>query len=118
MRLSPEAIRHLVCETDSSAIIVTSRSHAVAEEALQDKHSSTFGRVKLVKSAPFDQFLGASNSTAWSKVQLPRRDLIREEDRNVIILHSSGTTGKYLKISTGHTKAKFPRSPQSDTIST
>jgi hypothetical protein len=105
MRLSPEAIRHLVCETDPSAIIVTSRSHAVAEEALQDKHDTRFGRVKLFKSVPFDQFLVASNSTARRKVQLPRSDLIQEDDRNVIILHSSGTTGNYLETSTGHIQA-------------
>lgn len=34
-------------DTDSPVIIVTSRLHGIAEEALQDKHNITFGRIRL-----------------------------------------------------------------------
>ena len=84
MRLSPEAIRSLMNETNASALIVTNRSRAMAQGAL-------LKRTRIFSSISFDEFMrSAPAEDVWAS----QKGLVREDDRNVIILHSSGTTGQ------------------------
>ncbi|KAL8994550.1 MAG: hypothetical protein Q9169_005514 [Polycauliona sp. 2 TL-2023] len=100
IRLGSNAVRKLLHETGASAIIISSRTAAHIEDALQ----ATADQLKTItyQAAPFTHFLPSSVSqTDFPHLQQCRRH-IREDDMNVIILHSSGTTGLPKAIPLAH----------------
>ncbi|CCX04911.1 Similar to Polyketide synthase HetM; acc. no. P37693 [Pyronema omphalodes CBS 100304] len=85
-RLSPPAIAHLLEKTSAKSLIVSSRVSEVANEAINLLNSDE--NPYIYNQVPYDEFLGVQ------KTAVPEMcDLVSPTDRNVLILHSSGTTG-------------------------
>lgn len=87
IRLSSAAVHHLLKETGAVSILVSYRTRAIIQEALSDEDEAT---IKVADVAPFEQLLTRSNKL--HRIFSCRR-MVREHDRNVLVLHSSGTTG-------------------------
>ena len=101
-RLSPTAISHLLVKTGAKAIIVSSRAKGLVTEALEidkEKHSAP----TLYLQTPYESFLESETipSPPHERLFVPNH-FISETDRNVLILHSSGTTGLPKPIYTSH----------------
>ncbi|KAI4236743.1 MAG: hypothetical protein LQ349_002368 [Xanthoria aureola] len=102
IRLSSTAVRKLLLETGASAILVSSRTSGHIEETVQQNTTSVHGRPVIYKAAPFTRFLPSSLGRV-EFVHLPRcKHYVREDDLDVIILHSSGTTGLPKAIPLAH----------------
>lgn len=101
-RLSPTAIHHLLGKTGAKAILVSPRLQNTAKEAL-----SLFSIVEdtptLYTGVTYESFLSAhfENEGNCGSICQPGH-YIDENDRNVLILHSSGTTGLPKPIYTSH----------------
>lgn len=92
IRLNPLAVQHLLHETGSGFVIVSPRTRKSIEDAIP--------ATSMTDVADFESFLSASTSTdAYLCRVVDSRRMIREDDGNVLVLHSSGTTGQ----STGRT---------------
>lgn len=87
IRLNPAAVHHLLKETGAVSIIASYRTRAIIRESLLDEDEDT---IRVTDVVPLEQLLSTSN-------ELHRifscRQMVREHDRNVLVLHSSGTTG-------------------------
>lgn len=87
IRLNPAAVHHLLKETGALSIIVSCRTRAIIQEAITCEDETT---IRVTDVSPFEQLLSTSH-------ELHRifscRQMVREHDRNVLVLHSSGTTG-------------------------
>jgi hypothetical protein len=91
IRLHGPAINHLLQETNASSIIVSPRTRASLES------DSPFHAINALS---FEGFLPTRGPREVGLAYLEGcRGFIREDDRNVIVLHSSGTTGKTHSIS-------------------
>ena len=101
-RLSPTAIQHLLAATDACAIIVSPRLERTAQEALDHSPNQDF-RPQLYRQAAFTSFVNLSNSpdAKGASICLPGH-YVHEKDRDVLILHSSGTTGLPKPIYQSH----------------
>ena len=94
IRLSPNAVRHLVNETSAASIITTSRMSSSARNIQSDCENGKTSSAALVTAAPFQEFLDPEFPSSQLLQRVSRsQQLVRESDRNVFILHSSGTTG-------------------------
>ncbi|KAL6231238.1 hypothetical protein BDW75DRAFT_244087 [Aspergillus navahoensis] len=92
-RLSATAIHSLLQHTSAAAIIVSGRLEATAREAVQTRP------VGVYSPLPFESLL--SNNEPSGAISHPYH-YIDESDRNVLILHSSGTTGLPKPIYVSH----------------
>ena len=92
-RLSPTAVHHLLSKTATRAIIVSPRLRRTAQEALS--LFATTGVVPATYSQdPFTSFLDVQQSRQDVGTNICREGSeAQDSDRNVLILHSSGTTG-------------------------
>ena len=101
-RLSPSAISHLLVKTAAKAIIVSPRSRGIAAEALS-LDSSAEEPCTLYLQSQYESFLqpGVVQNVPDKSLFVPHH-YISETDRNVLILHSSGTTGLPKPIYTSH----------------
>ncbi len=101
-RLSPVAIHHLLVKTAAKAIIVSPRLKNLAEEGLL-LFSPTGDPSTLYAQNNYELFLSQDPDTTYSdqSVCIPGH-YIGESDRNVLILHSSGTTGLPKPVYTSH----------------
>ncbi|KAL8886462.1 MAG: hypothetical protein Q9215_005836 [Flavoplaca cf. flavocitrina] len=109
IRLSSTAVRKLLLETGASAILVSSRTSGHIEDTVQQNTPSDHGRPVIYKAAPFTRFLPSSLGHVEFE-HLPKcQQYVREDDLDVIILHSSGTTAPSLALSVGKTVC-FPPS--------
>lgn len=95
-RLGPSAIRHLLTATGAQAVVCSPRLTRPVESALV----STNGEVveaAIHRARPFQAYLGESDDGCASPAEgssiCAGGHYVGEKDRNVIILHSSGTTG-------------------------
>ncbi|KAL4940296.1 hypothetical protein BDV06DRAFT_230437 [Aspergillus oleicola] len=93
-RLSATAIQSLLQRTSASAILASSRLEATAREAAQDLPVYSPLAFEVLLSS--QQGLPADNSICHSY------HYIGESDRDVLILHSSGTTGLPKPIYVSH----------------
>ena len=101
-RLSPTAISHLLQKTAAGAIIVSPRMRGTAAEALSILES-TSSTPRLYLQCPYEIFLNTEDTKSQPKERLPDpKHFVSETDRNVLILHSSGTTGLPKPIYTSH----------------
>lgn len=94
------AVRHLLSETNAVAVITSAKMRTIAQGALQD-----FGTGKYILPV-YDQLslevlLVSDTAVTGDKVHVPGY-YIDEADRDVLILHSSGTTGLPKAIFTSH----------------
>lgn len=96
-RLNPASIQHLLTTLKAQAVITSSR-HAETVKAAFETTSNEYGRggTKIQVARPFEDYL----CEVWQGKALPADDTIcaprhflSESDHNVIILHTSGTTG-------------------------
>ncbi|KAL2812958.1 hypothetical protein BJX63DRAFT_432247 [Aspergillus granulosus] len=91
-RLSATAVHSLLERTSACAILASQRLEATAREAAQD--------VPVHSPVPFESLL-SYDAPATTAICLPHH-YIDESDRDVVILHSSGTTGLPKPIYVSH----------------
>lgn len=89
-RLTPVAIAHLLKSTFAGSVIVSQRCQRAASEAL-----ASYGSGEKIPNTyepiSYDRFL---EDAEWNSLEIPPKyDIVEETDCNVLILHSSGTTG-------------------------
>jgi len=90
-RLSPTAVQHLLVETNACVMIASPRLRNIAQEALGLFPDSGL-RPALSSQVPYENFLNLSEQTLGGNLGSPEH-YVADTDRNVLILHSSGTTG-------------------------
>ena len=96
IRLNSTAVLKLLEETGAWSVIVSSRTAGRIEDALLKANEAGRARSVIYTAAPFDEFLGSSFDLNASQHFAHCQQCIREDDQNVIILHSSGTTGTLI----------------------
>lgn len=89
IRLNPAAVLKLLRETGASSVIVSTRTAGSIKDALVGVDGA------LYTAAPFDRFLEPSSTANVFQCLVSCPQSVRENDQNVIILHSSGTTGTF-----------------------
>lgn len=92
-RLTPVAIAHLLKATSAGAVLVSARCTRAAAEAL-----CSYGAGEAVPTVyeplSYERFLNDADPIGWEALAVPPTyNIVDEMDRNVLILHSSGTTG-------------------------
>lgn len=101
-RLSPTAIEHLLAKTATCAIIVSPRLKNTAEEALSI-FSTTGSKPVMCMQVAFSDLLDPKGDREYTAGSICKPGYhVRENDRNVLILHSSGTTGLPKPIHQSH----------------
>ena len=102
-RLSPAAAQHLLLETSTRTLIHSARLAYKAKEIplASDKHND--GQVKFYAANDYHFWFNPANGVRGTdqSVCQPGYDG-GDNDRNVLILHSSGTTGLPKPIYTSH----------------
>ena len=94
-RLSPQAVVHLVRVTDTQALLVSPQlDDLVAESASLFQAEEVKSKAPRFHQVPsFTEFLESDGTIGVDAPPGPWKH-IDNSDRNVMILHSSGTTGK------------------------
>jgi acyl-CoA synthetase (AMP-forming)/AMP-acid ligase II len=101
-RLSPTAIHHLLGSTAACAIIISPRLKNTAKEALS-LFSTTGPQPAIYAQAAFTSYLDPQADQEHTDGSICKPGYyVRENDRNVLILHSSGTTGLPKPIPQSH----------------
>lgn len=92
-RLTPVAIAHLLKATSAGAVLVSARCTRAAAEGLASYEEGE--KVPTVhEPISYDHFLNDADPIGWASIEVPPTyNEVDEMDRNVLILHSSGTTG-------------------------
>jgi len=99
-RLSPVAIHHLLVQTSAIAIIASPRLQRTAKEALSVFTPAEASPV-LYSQLAYTSFLEPTHTFPEDTI-CGQDHYIGEADRNVLILHSSGTTGLPKAIYNSH----------------
>ncbi|PSR74016.1 hypothetical protein PHLCEN_2v10200 [Hermanssonia centrifuga] len=85
-RLAPYATAHLLKETDAQAVLTSSQLDPLVEEAT----SLLPEKLLVIHALPYGSFAdGDLPATSWGTASRSTT----HDDKNVVILHSSGTTG-------------------------
>ena len=101
-RLSPTAIHHLLVKTAACAIIASPRIENTAKEGLSNFATSE-DRPRIYTQAAFADFLNVPTKEGCMNTSICKPGYFASEnDRNVLILHSSGTTGLPKPIHQSH----------------
>jgi len=89
-RLTPVAIAHLLKSTFAGSVIVSQRCQRAASEAVAS-YCSGENIPDMYEPISCGHFL---EDAEWDSLDIPPKyDIVNETDCNVLILHSSGTTG-------------------------
>jgi acyl-CoA synthetase (AMP-forming)/AMP-acid ligase II len=93
-RLSPTAVQHLLSSIKAQSVITSPRLMSTIKEAIAlDGQGQSVG-IQLYIQRPYEDDLEDSQMLDLSATKNnDDRHFINENDRNVLILHSSGTTG-------------------------
>jgi acyl-CoA synthetase (AMP-forming)/AMP-acid ligase II/nucleoside-diphosphate-sugar epimerase len=89
-RLSPIAVAHLLHSIGARSVFASPRLASLAEAAFSEGHSPD--DVELHISQPFDSDFPPGTEFLNNPLSSPEH-YVSESDRDVLILHSSGTTG-------------------------
>lgn len=101
-RLSPTAVHHLLAKTAACAIIVSPRLKNTAKEALSI-FSTTESNPAIYTQIGISSFLDPRADWEYTDGSICKPGYyVQENDRNVLILHSSGTTGLPKPIYQSH----------------
>jgi UDP-glucose 4-epimerase len=95
------AVRHLLAETNAGAVITSSKLRTTTAEPALHNTEMDEQAVPLYDQVSLDMLLESSIEANGEKVYVPGY-YIDDTDRNVLILHSSGTTGLPKAIRTSH----------------
>ena len=104
-RLSPLAVHHLLTETRAGAIVTTPRLANTIKNALSQTISPKVPPIApmVYLQKPFEHDLKMDPSCNLSEGSICRPNhFLSESDRDVLILHSSGTTGLPKPIYQSH----------------
>lgn len=96
-RLNPASVQHLLTTLKAQAVI-TSPRHVGSVKAAFESTSLEYGRggTKIQVATPFEDYLyerGQHKAIPADATICGPRHFLNDSDRNVIILHTSGTTG-------------------------
>lgn len=92
-RLTPVAIAHLLKATSAGTILVSARCSRAAADAL-GSYGAGETAPTVLEPLSYERFLDAADPLGWAALEVPPTySAVDEMDRNVLILHSSGTTG-------------------------
>ncbi|KAL6304984.1 hypothetical protein BKA93DRAFT_731865 [Sparassis latifolia] len=94
-RLSPPAVVHLAVETNARAILISPQLEILAAEAtsLLSSKEELAVQPRFLQVPSYVNFVRAAPMEAESQSAPPANQIIDARDKNVVILHSSGTTG-------------------------
>lgn len=95
IRLSPAAVRNLLNQTGTKAIVASPRNRQSIEDAMHEERNPSNVRNEIEVAPPIDCFLSISINATFPAYDYTHKRTVRENDRNVLILHSSGTTGMF-----------------------
>ena len=84
-RLSSTAVKHLLGASGAEKLLVSSRTR---NRLIEDLHNA-----QIFTARSFDSFLGGDEFDDFS-TKIAGAQAVRGNDNNVLLLHSSGTTGK------------------------
>lgn len=99
-RLSPLAVRELLEKTEATNIVTSKRLSGVAQEAVA---SSTLPcHITVHPHAAYEVFLNEHDQKSSDAPIASPLHYIADTDRNVLILHSSGTTGLPKPLYSSH----------------
>ncbi|PWY76504.1 NRPS-like enzyme [Aspergillus sclerotioniger CBS 115572] len=98
-RLSATAIHHLLKKTNAAAVLASPRHQGTAAQAVDLMLSTDERTISLYKPVPYATFLGPAPAVESICHTL---HFFSEKDRDVLILHSSGTTGLPKPIYVSH----------------
>ncbi|KAH9204376.1 hypothetical protein DL95DRAFT_496544 [Leptodontidium sp. 2 PMI_412] len=104
-RLSPAAIAHLLTKTSACAIIASPNLQNTAREGLDLLQGPDVNRLSLYSPKPYETFIVDQNTPSDPDANVLNPDpdhYVDQRDRDVIILHSSGTTGLPKPVYTSH----------------
>ena len=97
IRLSPNAVRHLLSETSAASIIASPRMLSGTRNAIVGSKASESSSVTVQEATPFAKFTSSEIAAHLPLQRISKiPSAIREDDRDVLILHSSGTTGGFI----------------------
>jgi acyl-CoA synthetase (AMP-forming)/AMP-acid ligase II/NAD(P)-dependent dehydrogenase (short-subunit alcohol dehydrogenase family) len=102
-RLSPLAVAHLIRATGAKSAIVSQRLHPVISEAFSTSNEiqNGFNEVDIAIAPGYELFLQAEAVANDGRVAFPHH-YVSEDDRQALILHSSGTSGLPKPIYCAH----------------
>ena len=83
-------------ETGASSIILSARTAGAIKDGLSEKNDITDVKTSFSIAAPIENLLETSSDFQIFHHIASSRRFVREADQNVLILHSSGTTGMSL----------------------
>ncbi|RPB17548.1 acetyl-CoA synthetase-like protein [Morchella conica CCBAS932] len=92
-RLTPVAIAHLLKATSAGAVLVSARCTRAATDALSS-YDEGEKPPTVYEPISYERYLDDSDPIGWASLEVPSTyNVVDEMDRNVVIMHSSGTTG-------------------------
>ena len=100
-RLSPSAILHLLNKTSTRALISTPQLYKTVKSSLADQVTLDHP-LELYECKSLGELLAPARELDLERSICTPGYYINEADRNVLILHSSGTTGLPKPIYTSH----------------
>ncbi|KAJ5604420.1 hypothetical protein N7510_009574 [Penicillium lagena] len=93
-RLSPTAVHHLLSSIRARSAIVSPRLTSTMKEAIALEGQGQSVGIQMYVQRPYEDDLEKSRTLDLSAIKIDDgRHFVSENDRNVLILHSSGTTG-------------------------
>lgn len=95
-RLNSQAIRHLMKIGNCHTLVASERTRAILAEVESDVN------MRVIDASKYKDFLTRESCDGRLDFLEDCRSAVREDDTNVIILHSSGTTGQPKLISLTH----------------
>lgn len=103
IRLNSQAVGHLLKQTGCNCLIASPRTAPGIRDILNEDSASDLG-YRMIDAVTFEEFLAPAEYPSSSLSRLPAcAQMVREDDRNVLILHSSGTTGSSISSSPAQT---------------
>ena len=99
IRLSSAAVHYIFDQTGATIVVASSRTRRSIEDAPHKEGNPSKIQTDIITAAPFGYFLSPSvNASKVASHERTHKQTVRESDRYVLILHSSGTTGTLTEV--------------------